>query len=71
MITPGWTDVPVPGRDDYPLLYKDAHTPKAARSAIMDFRWSRAAPRDPIAFGVELSLRALRAGPRGRRCPTF
>jgi len=29
--------VPVPGRHDYPLLYKDAHTPKAARSAIMDF----------------------------------
>ena len=29
--------VPVPGRHDYPLLYKDAHTPKKARSAIMDF----------------------------------
>ena len=28
---------PVAGRDDYPLLYKDANTPKAARTAIMDF----------------------------------
>jgi|SRR6478609_2584000 len=28
---------PVVGRDDYPLLYKDANTPKAARAAIMDF----------------------------------
>jgi endo-1,4-beta-xylanase len=28
---------PVPGRDDYPLLYEDANTPKAARAAIMDF----------------------------------
>jgi endo-1,4-beta-xylanase len=29
--------VPVVGRADYPLLYKDATTPKAARAAIMDF----------------------------------
>jgi endo-1,4-beta-xylanase len=29
--------VPVEGRADYPLLYKDAKTPKAARDAIMDF----------------------------------
>lgn len=29
--------VPVVGRADYPLLYKDANTPKAARAAIMDF----------------------------------
>jgi endo-1,4-beta-xylanase len=28
---------PVIGRADYPLLYKDAHTPKAARTAIMNF----------------------------------
>ncbi len=33
-----WLDnEPVPGRNDYPLLYGDAHTPKAARAAIMDF----------------------------------
>jgi endo-1,4-beta-xylanase len=33
-----WLDnEPVPGRNDYPLLYSDAHTPKAARAAIMDF----------------------------------
>ena len=29
--------VPVVGRADYPLLYKDAKTPKAARSAILNF----------------------------------
>lgn len=29
--------VPVEGRADYPLLYKDAKTPKAARAAIMNF----------------------------------
>jgi len=29
--------VPVEGRADYPLLYKDAKTPKAARTAIMNF----------------------------------
>jgi len=29
--------VPVMGRADYPLLYKDATTPKAARAAIMNF----------------------------------
>jgi len=28
---------PVAGRADYPLLYKDAHTAKAARAAIMNF----------------------------------
>ena len=28
---------PVAGRDDYPLLYKDVNTPKAARAAIMNF----------------------------------
>lgn len=28
---------PVPGRADYPLLYKNAKTPKAARAAIMKF----------------------------------
>jgi len=33
-----WLDnEPVPGRNDHPLLYGDAHTPKAARTAIMDF----------------------------------
>jgi len=33
-----WLDYqPVLGRDDYPLLYKDADTAKAARAAIMDF----------------------------------
>jgi endo-1,4-beta-xylanase len=33
-----WLDnEPVAGRNDYPLLYGDAHTPKAARAAIMDF----------------------------------
>jgi endo-1,4-beta-xylanase len=33
-----WLDSsPVPGRDDFPLLYNDAHTPKAARAAIMAF----------------------------------
>jgi endo-1,4-beta-xylanase len=33
-----WLDnEPVPGRNDYPLLYNDAHAPKAARAAIMDF----------------------------------
>jgi endo-1,4-beta-xylanase len=33
-----WLDnEPVPGRNDYPLLYGDGHTPKAARAAIMDF----------------------------------
>ncbi len=33
-----WLDsAPVPGRNDFPLLYNDAHTPKAARAAIMDF----------------------------------
>ena len=33
-----WLDnEPVAGRDDYPLLYNDAHTPKAARAAIMNF----------------------------------
>ncbi len=30
-------DEPVPGRNDYPLLYNDAHQPKAARAAIMNF----------------------------------
>jgi endo-1,4-beta-xylanase len=33
-----WLDnEPVPGRDDFPLLYNDQHTPKAARAAIMTF----------------------------------
>jgi endo-1,4-beta-xylanase len=32
-----WLDGTVPGRNDYPLIYNDAHTPKAARAAIMDF----------------------------------
>lgn len=33
-----WLDnQPVPGRDDFPLLYNDQHQPKAARAAIMDF----------------------------------
>jgi endo-1,4-beta-xylanase len=33
-----WLDnEPVPGRDDFPLLYNDQHLPKAARTAIMDF----------------------------------
>lgn len=33
-----WLDSsPVPGRDDFPLLYNDQHTPKAARAAIMAF----------------------------------
>lgn len=33
-----WLDnEPVPGRNDFPLLYNDQHTPKAARAAIMDF----------------------------------
>lgn len=33
-----WLDnAPVPGRDDFPLLYNDQHQPKAARAAIMDF----------------------------------
>jgi len=33
-----WLDnEPVPGRNDHPLLYDDAHAPKAARAAIMDF----------------------------------
>jgi endo-1,4-beta-xylanase len=32
-----WLDTTVPGRDDFPLLYNDAHTPKAARAAIMNF----------------------------------
>ena len=33
-----WLDnEPVPGRNDYPLLYNDAHAPKAARAAIMNF----------------------------------
>jgi len=27
----------MPGRNDFPLLYNDAHMPKAARAAIMDF----------------------------------
>ena len=30
-------DEPVAGRDDYPLLYNDAHQPKAAVAAIMNF----------------------------------
>ena len=32
-----WLDGVVAGRNDYPLIYNDAHTPKAARAAIMDF----------------------------------
>lgn len=32
-----WLDSTVPGRNDHPLIYNDAHTPKAARAAIMDF----------------------------------
>jgi len=33
-----WLDnEPVAGRDNYPLLYKDPETPKAARAAIMNF----------------------------------
>lgn len=33
-----WLDnEPVAGRDDFPLLYNDQHTPKAARAAIMSF----------------------------------
>jgi endo-1,4-beta-xylanase len=32
-----WLDTTVAGRNDYPLLYNDAHMPKAVRSAIMDF----------------------------------
>lgn len=32
-----WLDTTVPGRNDFPLLYNDAHTPKAARAAIMNF----------------------------------
>jgi endo-1,4-beta-xylanase len=33
-----WLDnEPVPGRDDFPLLYDDQHQPKAARAAIMNF----------------------------------
>ncbi|MES1187319.1 MAG: endo-1,4-beta-xylanase [Myxococcales bacterium] len=32
-----WLDTTVPGRDDFPLLYNDAHMPKAARAAIMAF----------------------------------
>jgi endo-1,4-beta-xylanase len=33
-----WLDnEPVAGRDDFPLLYNDQHTPKAARAAIMTF----------------------------------
>lgn len=33
-----WLDnEPVPARDDFPLLYNDQHTPKAARAAIMSF----------------------------------
>jgi endo-1,4-beta-xylanase len=33
-----WLDnEPVVGRDDYPLLFNDAHEPKAARSSIMTF----------------------------------
>jgi endo-1,4-beta-xylanase len=33
-----WLDnAPVAGRNDYPLLYDDAHQPKAARAAIMNF----------------------------------
>lgn len=33
-----WLDSePVPGRNDFPLLYSERHEPKAARAAIMDF----------------------------------
>jgi endo-1,4-beta-xylanase len=32
-----WLDGTVPDRNDYPLIYNDAHMPKAARAAIMDF----------------------------------
>jgi endo-1,4-beta-xylanase len=33
-----WLDSdPVPGRNDFPLLYNDQHAPKAAREAIMNF----------------------------------
>ena len=33
-----WLDgEPVAGRNDYPLLFNDAHAPKAARAAIMNF----------------------------------
>lgn len=33
-----WLDSePVPGRDDFPLLYDDQHQPKPARAAIMNF----------------------------------
>ena len=33
-----WLDSePVAGRNDHPLLYDDAHEPKAARASIMDF----------------------------------
>jgi endo-1,4-beta-xylanase len=32
-----WLDGTTAGRNDYPLLYNDAHMPKAARAAIMDF----------------------------------
>jgi endo-1,4-beta-xylanase len=33
-----WLDnEPVPGRNDFPLLYNDQHAPKAARAAIMNF----------------------------------
>jgi endo-1,4-beta-xylanase len=33
-----WLDnEPVAGRNDYPLLFNDAHTPKAAVAAIMNF----------------------------------
>jgi endo-1,4-beta-xylanase len=33
-----WLDSdPVPGRNDFPLLYDDQHAPKAARAAIMNF----------------------------------
>jgi endo-1,4-beta-xylanase len=33
-----WLDHdPVPGRNDYPLLYNEQHQPKAARAAIMQF----------------------------------
>jgi endo-1,4-beta-xylanase len=32
-----WLDGTVAGRNDHPLIYNDAHAPKAARAAIMDF----------------------------------
>jgi endo-1,4-beta-xylanase len=33
-----WLDnEPVVGRDDYPLLFDDAHQPKAARASIVNF----------------------------------